>query len=102
MQLQELYNKLNYLETQKQNIEHEIIETKKLIEKLSPFTKSQKIALFKSLFIAREDVYAKYWINKEGTKKAIEKDLQLVFNAKPIKVVFNNLCQYRVITKIVS
>ena len=69
MQLQELYNKLNYLETQKQNIENEIIETKKFIEKLSPFTKSQKIALFKSLFIGREDVYAKYWINKEGTKK---------------------------------
>lgn len=47
MQLQELYNKLNYLESQKQNIEHEIIETKKLIAQLSPFTKSQKIALFK-------------------------------------------------------
>jgi superfamily II DNA or RNA helicase len=69
MQLQELYNKLNYLESQKQNIEHEIVETKKLIEKLSPFTKSQKIGLFKSLFIGREDVYATYWINKEGTKK---------------------------------
>ncbi|MGD9555106.1 MAG: DEAD/DEAH box helicase family protein [Arcobacteraceae bacterium] len=69
MQIQDLYSKLNYLESQKQNIEYEIIETKKLIEKLSPFTKSQKIALFKSLFIGREDVYAKYWINKEGTKK---------------------------------
>lgn len=69
MQLPELYNKLNYLESQKQNIEYEIVETKKLIEKLSPFTKSQKIGLFKSLFIGREDVYAKYWINKDGTKK---------------------------------
>lgn len=46
MQIQDLYNKLNYLESQKQNIEYEIIETKKLIEKLSPFTKSQKIALY--------------------------------------------------------
>lgn len=69
MHLQDLYNKLNHLESQKQSIEYEIIQTKKLIEKLSPFTKSQKIALFKSLFIAREDVYATYWINKEGTKK---------------------------------
>ena len=69
MQIQNLYNKLNYLESQKQNIELEIIETKKLIEKLSPFTKSQKIELFKSLFIGREDVYATYWINKERTKK---------------------------------
>ena len=57
MQLQELYNQLNYLASQKQNIENEIIKVKKLIEKLSPFTKSQKIGLFKSLFIGREDVY---------------------------------------------
>ena len=71
MHLQDLYNKLNHLESQKQSIEYEIIQTKKLIEKLSPFTKSQKIALFKSLFIAREDVYATYWINKEGKKKDI-------------------------------
>jgi len=69
MQLQDLYTKLHALETQKQKIEHEIIQTKKLIEKLSPFTKSQKIALFKSLFIGREDVYATYWINKKLTDK---------------------------------
>lgn len=68
MQLQNLYNKLNYLESQKESIEQEIIETKKLIEKLSPFTKSQKITLFRSLFIGREDVYAEYWIKKDGTK----------------------------------
>lgn len=69
MQIQNLYNKLKYLESQKQNIEYEIIETKKFIEKLSPFTKSQKVRLFKSLFVGREDVYPTYWINKEGTKK---------------------------------
>lgn len=69
MHLQELYYKLNHLESQKQSIEYEIIQTKKVIEKLSTFTKSQKIALFKTLFIAREDVYATYWVNKEGTKK---------------------------------
>lgn len=69
MQLQELYTKLANLESNKQTIEQEILETKKFIEKLSPFTKAQKIELFKSLFIGREDVYATYWINKEGTKK---------------------------------
>jgi superfamily II DNA or RNA helicase len=68
-QLQELYTKLHALESQKQTIEHKIIETKRAIETLSPFTKPQKIALFKSLFIGREDIYATYWINKEGTKK---------------------------------
>lgn len=32
MQLQDLYNKLSHLESQKQNIENEILQTKKLIE----------------------------------------------------------------------
>jgi len=49
MHLQELYYKLNHLESQKQSIEYEIIQTKKVIEKLSTFTKSQKIALFNLL-----------------------------------------------------
>lgn len=69
MQLNELYSKLNSLESQKQSIDKEILETKKIIEKLSPFTKQQKISLFKSLFVARENVYPTYWVNKDGTKK---------------------------------
>ena len=69
MQLNELYFKLNFLESQKQSIEQEILVTKKIIEKLSLFTKQQKIALFKSLFVAREDVYPTYWISKDGAKK---------------------------------
>jgi superfamily II DNA or RNA helicase len=69
MLLSELYSKLNSLEEQKQSIEKEIQRTKQIIEKLSPFSKEQKISLFKSLFIAREDVYPTYWISKDGTKK---------------------------------
>ncbi|MCX6077387.1 MAG: DEAD/DEAH box helicase family protein [Campylobacterales bacterium] len=69
MQLNELYSKLNSLESQKQSIEKEILQTKQIIEKLSPFSKQQKISLFKSLFIAREDVFPTYWISKDGTKK---------------------------------
>jgi len=69
MQLDDLYFKLNSLESQKHSIEQEILKTKQTIEKLSPFSKQQKISLFKSLFVAREDVYPKYWINKDGTKK---------------------------------
>ena len=69
MLLSELYSKLNSLEEQKQSIEQEIQRTKQIIEKLSPFSKEQKISLFKSLFIAREDVYPTYWISKDGTKK---------------------------------
>ena len=69
MQLDELYTKLNSLESQKVFIEQEIQNTKRIIEKLSPFSKQQKISLFKSLFIAREDVYPVYWISKDGVKK---------------------------------
>ncbi len=69
MQLDDLYFKLNSLESQKYSIEQEILKTKQTIEKLSPFSKQQKISLFKSLFIAREDVYPKYWVSKDGTKK---------------------------------
>ncbi len=69
MQLQELYSKLNHLEIQKLSIENEILNTKKQIDKISPFSKQEKINLFKSLFIGREDVYANYWVSKDGTKK---------------------------------
>jgi len=69
MQLNKLYSKLNSLESKKQSIEKEILEVKQIIGKLSPFSKQQKIALFKSLFVAREDIYPTYWISKDGTKK---------------------------------
>ena len=60
MILQELHHKLQYLESQKSQLENEILIAKKQIEQLSLFTKEQKIELFKSLFIGRSDVFAKY------------------------------------------
>lgn len=69
MQLQGLYQKLHALKSQKASIEDEILKVTQLIEQCSPFSKSQKVTLFKSLFIGREDVYATYWVNKEGTNK---------------------------------
>lgn len=69
MTLQELHQKLHYLESQKSQLENEILQTKKQIEQLSPFSKEQKIELFKSLFIGRSDVFAKYWVSKDGLKK---------------------------------
>jgi hypothetical protein len=54
-----LYQRLQYLELQKQNLEQEIKQIKQEIEKLSPFSKAEKIQLFKSLFIVREEFYAK-------------------------------------------
>lgn len=69
MQIEQLKTCLSKLGFQKINIEKEILKTKKLIEKISPFSKQDKIDLFKSLFIGREDVYAKHWISKDGSKK---------------------------------
>ena len=68
-QLNELHLKLASLEAQKQSVDLQILQTKKQIEQLSPFSKQEKIQLFKSLFITREDVYPLYWISKDGTKK---------------------------------
>ncbi len=65
----QLYKQLQVLEKQKSVIEAEITAIKKEIEKLSPFSKSDKIALFRKLFIGNELVYAKYWISKDGLKK---------------------------------
>ena len=51
MNLFELREKLKYLESERINLDNEILKTKREIEKLSPFSKEQKIELFKSLFI---------------------------------------------------
>ena len=69
MQLNKLYQRLVYLEDQKVVIEDEIRTIKREIEKQSPFSKADKIALFRKLFIGNELAYAKHWISKDGLKK---------------------------------
>jgi len=73
-----LENKLKSLYLQKENIEEEIKSLEEQIknekEKASKplkitFTKNEKIDIFKSLFIARKDIYAKKWISKDGNKQ---------------------------------
>ena len=59
MNLFELREKLQHLESQKIDLDNEILQTKKEIEKLSPFSKEQKIELFKSLFIGRSGMTPK-------------------------------------------
>ena len=103
MELNELYSKLNFLESQKQSIEQEILETKKTIrvtealpatvEKLSQFSKQQKIILFKSLFIAREDVYPKYWVSKDGIKKGYS-PVSYSFRGQDYVPINNNIIQH--------
>lgn len=69
MNIQALKTKLKNLENQKKILEDEILQVKKEIELLSPFSNQDKINLFRELFIAREDIYALYWISKDGLKK---------------------------------
>jgi len=69
MPLNKLYERLCDLEEQKVAIEQEIIEIKREIENKSPFSKADKIALFRQLFIGNELAYAKYWVSKDGLKK---------------------------------
>ncbi len=69
MQVDTLYQKLKALESQKAIIEAEIRAIKQQISKYSVLSKEEKIALFKSLFVGREDVYAQYWVKRDGTKK---------------------------------
>lgn len=69
MQLNKLYQRLAYLEEQKVVIEDEITTIKREIEKQSPFSKADKITLFRKLFIGNELAYAKHWVSKDGLKK---------------------------------
>ncbi|GGD39040.1 DEAD/DEAH box helicase [Malaciobacter pacificus] len=70
-----LKKKLETLYTKKEEIEKQILELEQqiqeqeLISQKRNFSKDEKIDIFKSLFIARFDIYAKKWINKEGTKQ---------------------------------
>ncbi len=69
MHQDQLYQRLADLEVQKSAIEKEITSIKREIEKRSPFSKTDKIALFRKLFIGNERAYAKHWVSKDGLKK---------------------------------
>jgi superfamily II DNA or RNA helicase len=69
MAYQQLLSHLNDLESNKRSIETQILQVKRELEKYSTLTKEGKIALFRSLFIGRDDVYALYWISSDGLKK---------------------------------
>lgn len=69
MTQQKLLSQLNDLESQKRSIEAQILQIKRELEKHSALSKEDKIALYRSLFVGREDVYATYWISGDGLKK---------------------------------
>lgn len=70
--MKKIHDKLNQLYLQKEKIEEEIRALELQLSQQSVkkgFTKEKKIEIFKSLFICREDIYAKKWISKDGTKQ---------------------------------
>ncbi len=68
-QLELLYKQKEDIEKQikiiESNIQNELLKTK--IK--TSFSKDEKIEIFKSLFIARFDIYAKKWVSKDGLKQ---------------------------------
>ena len=69
MEIEKLYQQLSQLEQQKRSIEQKITFVRKEIARYSPFSKADKIALFRQLFIGNDQVYAKHWVSKDGLKK---------------------------------
>jgi len=69
MNTHQLQTYLISLEKQRTDLDIEISSIRSQIERLSPFSKLDKIKLFKSLFIGNDQAYAKHWISKDGTKK---------------------------------
>jgi len=66
-------------EVKKQDIEKQILEVKKLINKHSSFSKQDKINLFKSLFISRDDIFAKCKETDYAKIDVIYKDVKKKF-----------------------
>lgn len=68
--MNQTHDRLKELYLQKEEIENEInlLELKLQKKDNKQLTKNEKIELFKTLFISREDIFAKNWISKDGTK----------------------------------
>ncbi|MCT7587888.1 DEAD/DEAH box helicase [Aliarcobacter butzleri] len=73
--MQTLEKRLEELYIQKTKIEEEIafltnqIKEKATSNQKKSFSKNEKIELFKSLFVARFDIYAKKWVSRDGSKQ---------------------------------
>lgn len=70
IQLENLYIQKNKIDEEIELIKEQIKLEKESESQKRIFSKDEKIELFKSLFIARFDIYAKKWISKDGTKQA--------------------------------
>lgn len=67
--LEALYTQKTKIEEEIKSLELEILEEKQKSQLQKTFTKHEKIDIFKSLFIARNDIFAKKWVSKDGNKQ---------------------------------
>lgn len=68
--MKQLQKRLNNLYEQKALIEKEISQLEAQLYKPKSFSKQEKIELFKTLFLAREDVFLKHWVSKDKQKES--------------------------------
>lgn len=66
--MQDLKKRLSSLYAQKESIEREIQTLEAQLAQPKTFSKFEKIELFKSLFVARDDLFLKKWVSKDGLK----------------------------------
>ena len=67
--LETLYIEKNRIEDEIEFVKNQIRNENDTIIEKRKFSKDEKIELFKSLFVARFDIYAKKWISKDGLKQ---------------------------------
>ena len=67
--LETLYIEKNRIEDEIEFVKNQIRNENNTIKEKKKFSKDEKIELFKSLFVARFDIYAKKWISKDGLKQ---------------------------------
>ncbi len=65
----EIKKRLSSLFLEKKLIDDEIFSLQNLLVENKSFTKEEKINLFKSLFIARDDIFLKKWTSSNGQKE---------------------------------
>lgn len=65
-----LERELNRLLHEREALDRTIERLKKKLNSMAgnSLSKNEKIALFRSLLVGREDVYAQYWVSKDGNK----------------------------------
>jgi superfamily II DNA or RNA helicase len=68
-ELKNLYLQKEEIEVKIQSLEESVKLEKQTSKLQTTFTKDEKIDIFKSLFIARADIYAKKWVSKDGLKQ---------------------------------